>query len=161
MPVIPAESAGVDLAFRRLSGADRDSVMDLFAAIRVDPDRRLFRPHPFEVEDADRIVALTGRDLHVGGFLGPLMVTYGMLRGWDEGFKIPSLGLYVRTGYRGTGAGRRTLDHLHRLAREHGADRVRLTVDHENSVARGLYERSGYVFQPLDPLRWVGLKSLP
>ena len=75
---------------------------------------------------------------------GGRVVAYGMLRGWDDGYEIPSLGIAVHPAARGSGAGRELMEHLHREARARRAPSVRLTVYSDNASARRLYEELGY-----------------
>ena len=117
-----------------------------FARVAGDPKSSQFHPHPFSDSEAERICSLVGNDKYValssdGDFLG-----YGMLRGWDEGFSIPSLGIYVAPELRGTGAARLMMQHLHLIARLAGATQVRLKVYRENFSAYRLYESMGYLF---------------
>jgi ribosomal protein S18 acetylase RimI-like enzyme len=83
-------------------------------------------------------------DVYLIGFLGSVPVAYGMLRGWDEGFRIPSLGIGIRDGYRDQGLGRQMMQALHDIVRERGGRRVRLRVAPGNTRARHLYDSMGY-----------------
>ncbi len=56
------------------------------------------------------------------------IVAYGMLRGWDEGYETPSLGIAVHSEWQARGVGRRMMEHLHQVARVRGAKRIRLKV---------------------------------
>ena len=98
-------------------------------------------------EHAEVICNHRGLDIYCGAFLeDEVLVAYGILRGWDEGFEIPSLGILVSRPHRGRGIGRRVMNALHSLARLRGAESVRLRVAPGNSAARALYEAMGYVF---------------
>jgi ribosomal protein S18 acetylase RimI-like enzyme len=44
---------------------------------------------------------------------GSRIVGYGMLRGWDEGYSVPSLGILVRAEACGQGIGKLLMEHLH------------------------------------------------
>ena len=83
-----------------------------------------------------------------------------MLRGWDEGREIPSLGIVIDAAWQGRGCGRRMMDYLHQTARERGARRVRLKVYPENSRALAWYQKLGYVFADKEAGQWVGLLEL-
>ena len=135
----PLDGAGVE--FRVVSSRDRESLAEVFADI----DDAFFRPHPFTAEEAQRLADYSGGDLYalLADTRGP--VAYGMLRGWDEGYATPSLGIAVRRTAQGRGFGRQMMNHLHAEARRRGADHVRLRVHPDNVVARRLYESLGYV----------------
>jgi ribosomal protein S18 acetylase RimI-like enzyme len=125
---------------RRVRSDDAPVLESLFARL----DTTWFRPHDLGPSGARRIAAHEGRDVYLVGFLRELPVAYGMLRGWDEGYLVPSLGVAVRDGYRDGGLGRRMMQALHKVVRERGVDRVRLRVAPDNARARHLYASMGY-----------------
>jgi ribosomal-protein-alanine N-acetyltransferase len=85
-----------------------------------------------------------------------------MLRGWDEGYSIPSFGVAVGVPYRGAGIARSLLRYAIASARERGAVTLMLKVHLDNPNARHLYESEGFVFQemPEDPRQAKGLLAL-
>jgi ribosomal protein S18 acetylase RimI-like enzyme len=117
---------------------------DLFAALRDAGEERWFHPHPLTDAEAERLCAYHGRDAYAVLVEDGRAVAYGLLRGWDDGFEIPSLGLAVHPAERGRGLGRELMERLHQEARARGATRVRLTVYADNEPARRLYEDLGY-----------------
>jgi ribosomal protein S18 acetylase RimI-like enzyme len=74
---------------------------------------------------------------------------YGMLRGWDEGYAIPSFGVAVGIRFRGTGIGRGLLRYAISRARRRGAASMILKVHPENANAKHLYESEGFTFDPV------------
>jgi ribosomal protein S18 acetylase RimI-like enzyme len=105
-------------------------------------DRRLFHPHPFSSEAIQPLVQ--SRDEYWLLVKDEAVLGYGMLRGWEEGYAIPSLGIAVAARHRGHGHGERIMHFLHLRAYNRGAARIRLTVDAENQAACGLYRKFGY-----------------
>ena len=67
-----------------------------------------------------------------------------MLRGWDEGYDVPSLGIAVRVDHYRHGHGRVMMTALHATAWSRGAGAVRLRVAPANQNARRLYDSLGY-----------------
>jgi ribosomal protein S18 acetylase RimI-like enzyme len=116
----------------------------LLAEIFADIDQTFFRPHPFTDDEAVLIANHLGPDTYAILLDGQRPVAYGMLRGWEEGYTTPSLGIAVRTSSQGRGFGRRMMVHLHEEALRRGATVVRLRVHHDNVRARRLYESMGY-----------------
>ncbi|WP_424578938.1 GNAT family N-acetyltransferase [Bradyrhizobium sp. USDA 241] len=123
---------------------------ELFGRIAADPLGGHFHPHPFTAAEADRICNYGGRDRYLALRVNNQFLAYGMLRGWDEGFSVPSLGIYVAQELRGSGASRLMMEHLHLTARLSGAKRIRLKVYPENVSACKLYVSLGYQFS--DPV---------
>lgn len=83
-------------------------------------------------------------DVHVLGRVDGQAVVFGMLRGWADGFDVPSLGIAVRRDLEGLGHGAAMMSALEMLARQHGAHRIRLRVHPAHVRARRLYEKLGY-----------------
>jgi ribosomal protein S18 acetylase RimI-like enzyme len=138
----------------------REALVELFAAIERDGDARRFHPHPFTEAEAERRCRYQGQDEYYAVLQGSRIVGYGMLRGWDEGYSVPSLGILVRAEARGQGIGKLLMEHLHLTARLRGASRIRLKVYADNHVARRLYERLGYVFEAIEVDQIVGSLNL-
>ena len=85
------------------------------------------------------------------------VIGYGMLRGWDAGYNVPSLGIIVAPQSRGTGLGGLLMHYMHHLAKIRGAVRVRLKVYPENEAALSIYRKIGYVFdETLEQNQYVG-----
>jgi ribosomal protein S18 acetylase RimI-like enzyme len=136
--------AGVE--FRVAGAGDEQMLTELFADI----DETFFRPHPLTAEEARRLCSYAGRDVFALLLRSGRPVAYGMVRGWDEGYDIPSLGIAVRTDSQGQGYGRLMMSHLQTEAYKRGAKRVRLRVHRDNVRARRLYESMGYEYQGED-----------
>lgn len=105
-------------------------------------DRRLFHPHPFSREAIEPLIG--SLDEYWLLLRDDVVVGYGMLRGWEQGYAIPSLGIAVAADCRGHGHGETLARFLHSRAVARGATRVRLTVEPDNYAAHGLYRKLGY-----------------
>lgn len=104
-----------------------------------------FTPHPFNEGQIDKIIK-EDKDLYYFAIFENRIISYGMLRGWSEGYSIPSLGIYIDEKYRGIGLGKMFMNFLHASAKLHGAKEVRLTVIKTNISAISLYKKIGYSF---------------
>ena len=157
MTPLSAESVRI----RPLGSDDAQPLGVLFTELREDPDSVHFHPHPFTTDEARRIAERRGiqDDLYFGAFLDGRLIGYGMLRGWDEGYAIPSFGVAVGTNYRGLGVGRLLLRCAIAMARKRGAQTMILKVHPENSSAKHLYESEGFNFDPA-PVAGGQLKGL-
>ncbi len=160
------------MMFRPAAPADEAGLADLFFALAQAGDETLFHPHPLTQEAArtvcrHREAMLEGPhdEYHVavdvcGTDSTETIVGYGLLRGWNEGFEIPSLGIAVHPDHRGRGIARRLMDHLHAVAAHRGASQVRLKVYRHNDVALRLYESLEYEFQPWSDSELVGFRAV-
>lgn len=128
------------------------AVAGMFEEINADPTARRFHPHPFDADNAIRVCSGAGRDLYSGLWIDGKLSGYGMLRGWDEGFDTPSLGIWISARLRGTGAAKAMMSFLHLAASLSGAVRIRLKVYSDNEKAIALYRSFGYRFsEVLEP----------
>lgn len=103
-----------------------------------------FDPFPMTEETAHTIVGESRRDRFYGAFLGDRMLAFSMLRGWDEGYDVPSFGIAVDADFHGRQIGSRMTSWTLEQARLVGSDRVRLSVYGGNAPARRIYERLGF-----------------
>src|SRR5258705_5972350 len=125
---------------RRLGQQDLAAIAELFAFINNDESATHFRPHPFDDEQALKIAFYDGDDLYMGLWVDSRLCGYGLLRGWDEGHRVPSLGIYVRPEVRGTGVSAEFMVAMHAKAKSCGANKIRLMVSPNNVRAKKLYE---------------------
>lgn len=128
----------------------------LFQALREAGDEAEFHPHPLTAEEAVRRCAYDGQDLYYVLVDGEHVLAYAMLRGWDEGYTVPSLGIAVHPDERGKGLGMLLMRFLHAAAARRGAARIRLKVYPGNTAARRMYETLGYVFRSEEAGQLVG-----
>ena len=122
---------------------------EFFTAIQKSGEHS-FHPHPLTDESAKALAHYQGKDLYYLLVDGRAVLAYGMLRGWDEGYEIPSLGIAVNPESRGGRLGELMMHFLHAAARRKGARIVRLKVHHDNTVARKLYAKLGYTFDSVE-----------
>jgi [ribosomal protein S18]-alanine N-acetyltransferase len=108
---------------------------------------RFFYPHPLTADEAARICAYSGNDCYYLLIENEDVIGYGILRGWDEGYEIPSLGIAIDPRLQGGGLGRFLMGFLHLAASRRGAERVRLKVFENNLQAVALYRSIGYQFE--------------
>jgi ribosomal protein S18 acetylase RimI-like enzyme len=130
--------AGADVTIEAMTAGNLSELVEMFRLV----DGAHF-PHA-TAEAAARFLEEPA-DIHVLGRAKGEVVAFGMLRGWHEGYDVPSLGIAVRRDREGRGYGRAMMAALERLARERGAGRIRLRVHQENVRARALYDACGYL----------------
>lgn len=124
-----------------------EHLTSFFEALVSFGENRYFHPHPLTRDEAMARAHYRGNDLYYLLTENETIIGYGMLRGWDAGYDIPSLGIVIHPGARGTGLGRAFMHFLHAVARRKGATKIRLKVYRENTMAFGLYRELGYVFE--------------
>ena len=143
-----------------LGPAWKGPLKEVLGALERAGDHRRFQPHPFTDEALELLARHQGKDFYCVMVDGNRVLAYGMLRGWDEGYEVPSLGIAVHPGARKEGLGRAMMQYLHDSARERGATRVRLRVLEDNAPAVALYEQLGYRFGAKEERYLVGFLEL-
>jgi ribosomal-protein-alanine N-acetyltransferase len=118
-----------------------------FVSLKDSGDADFFHPHPLTAEQARRLSCYAGKDSYYLIVEDGEVVGYGMLRGWDEGYTNPTLGIAIAPSQRGTGLASAFVEFLHGEARRRGAKRVLLKVYSNNVAAIRLYKRIGYRFE--------------
>jgi ribosomal-protein-alanine N-acetyltransferase len=105
---------------------------------------RQFHPFPLTVQGALDILSAERFDRFYVATTGPRIVAFCMLRGWDEGYDVPSFGILVDYRVYGRGLGRQVTEFAIAEARRLGSAHVRLTVYASNHHAVRLYESLGF-----------------
>jgi ribosomal protein S18 acetylase RimI-like enzyme len=137
-----------------------DSLALLFDRLRQAGVEDFFHPHPLTAEEAHRRTKYSGQDFFCVMIQHDNVVGYGMLRGWDEGYPIPSLGIALDPKVTGRGYGRMLMNFLHETARKRGAAKVRLKVDPRNQPAIQLYRSLGYILEQQPDRQLIGFLDL-
>jgi len=157
-----ANIASSSLEVVRLTPVWQEGLQQFFQDLQAGGDDVFFSPHPMDADSIRKIAALDGRDLYYLLIEQGKILGYGMLRGWDEGYQTPSLGLAIHPSARGQGLGRILMDILHFLAARSGAEKVRLRVLAKNYKALGLYKSLDYFFDEDNnqPSFLIGFKNV-
>jgi len=137
-----------------------DRLTSFFELIKNRKDDQYFHPHPFNKEKAEELGHYKGEDLYFIQISENEICGYGMLRGWDEGYLVPSLGVIIHPDYRGKGLGKKFLVFLHDQARKKGAKQICLKVYPDNKGAIALYSKMGYVFSGSEQGQLIGYASV-
>ena len=145
---------------KKLGPTDTEALKRFFAIIRADADSvKKFHPHPLDDKTAEQISMYAGKDYYAATFEDGEIIAYGMLRGWDEGYEKPSLGVIVKPELRGKGIGTEMIQHLIKIARERKSPAIILKV-YKWNPARHLYERLGFVMEDFDEEQLRGTLEL-
>lgn len=148
---------------RRLTPADAIGLGGFFKTIALDAEStRFFHPHPFNQDTATYLAwhSQGKRDRYfVADYCGRI-VGYSMLRGWDEGFDIPSWGGCVLPQIRNARLGQCLLAHGIRESQAAGAAKLRLTVYKDNHRAVHVYRKFGFVYKDKNERELIGMLDL-
>ena len=133
------------LTVRWIHESDIRALTDFFERNDREDVTMFFHPFPLTAQTAAALCATTSRkDIYGAAFAGDTIVGLYMLRGWDEGYQVPSFGVIVERALHGRGIGRLLTQTALGDARQRAVARVRLTVSERNSRAIALYASLGF-----------------
>ena len=131
-----------------------------FKDIVANKDDVYFHPHPLTCEMAKSIATYEGNDLYLLQIKDNEIAGYAMLRGWDDGYLIPSLGIVIHPNFRRQGLAQKFMEFLHAKAREKSAQKIMLKVYESNLNALRMYQNLGYIFSDKIKDQFVGYLEL-
>ena len=154
-PAISRDSTGAtticvgqrSVIVRPLAANDVGALRAFFAHNSDRGTVRYFHPFPLSPEVARRLAQHQGRDRYYVATYSEGVIALSMLRGWDEGFEVPSFGIVVDHQWRSRGLGSALLRLTLEEARTVGTSRVRLSVYASHLSALQLYLKHGFVEQ--------------
>ena len=135
---------GATLEIQTVGPGHAAALARFFDVLRTHGVGEWFHPHPLTADAARARATYVGGDLYAVLVEGDEVLGYGMLRGWDEGYQVPSLGIAIRPEVQGQGLGRLMMEFLRAAALRRGAGSIRLRVHPDNVPAVTLYRALGY-----------------
>lgn len=106
---------------------------------------RFFYPFRFEQHAISDILADQGQDVYMGMYWQGQLAGFFMLRGWNEGYRVPAYGIIIDGKYRGYGLEMVSLDVAKILCRLRGAEQIMLKMHPDNFSAKGVARKIGFV----------------
>lgn len=109
-----------------------------------------FFPFNMEYENLKKILINSIKNIYMGIFINKKIVGLFMLRGFDEGFDIPSYGVWISSQYSNKGLAKLTLQHSISTCLIMGIKKIMLKVHPENKIALNLYKKFGFIATGID-----------
>lgn len=123
-------------------------------------DLNYFFPHKMDYDNLIFILKNNKKDQYKIITYDEVIIGYGILRGWDEGYEIPSLGIIIDKKFRGVGLSKLLMLYLETLAKILGSKKIRLVVHKDNQVAYNLYKKLNYEFSIHNKNQLIGFKQI-
>lgn len=111
---------------------------------------RFFSPFAFEDESIAQVLARCEKDLPMGIEWQNRLIGFFMLRGWDEGFDVPSYGVLIEEQFSNYGFASLSLNIAKAVARLRGAPSLMLKVHPDNFAAKELFEKASFKVTGVD-----------
>ncbi len=130
---------------RRMREADIEELGVFFARNNRPEITNCFRAFPLNENTAGELLKPPRKDLFFIMEENGRFLAFSMLRGQDDGYDVPSFGIFVDWEHQRGGVGKRLSAWTFRWADQMGAPIIRLTVYEENIQAITCYKRLGFV----------------
>jgi GNAT superfamily N-acetyltransferase len=140
----------------KLNPEMKQALTSFFVDVAKDDYARYYHPYSLTPESAEELCALSGEDLHYVLIDSQTILGHGMLRGWDEGYSVPSLGIVIHPDAAHKGLGSMFVRFLHSAAWAKGCTKIRLAVYKDNVPALKMYKKLGYTFVSKNEKELVG-----
>ena len=134
----------IDLIIREIISEDYELLAYFFDENNVPDVIRVFHPFSLDGKSAYDIACMDHLDRYYIALSDNKIIGFCMLRGWDEGYSIPSFGVLVDRKFQNLGLGRKITVHAIEEAKRFGCHRVRLSVYASNKIALNLYTSLGF-----------------
>lgn len=133
-----------ELHFEKVGPEHANALSALFERNSIPAVTETFDPFPLTAAEARRIALEPRQDDYYTVARGKDLLGLSMLRGFDEGYEIPSFGIFIDRASQSRGVGRRLTAWTIDQARLRGCPAVRLSVYADNAAARSLYASLGF-----------------
>jgi ribosomal-protein-alanine N-acetyltransferase len=139
-----------DVNFKRLRIGD---ALKLSAMLVEAPAAysRYFIPFVFDAESVRSVLRKAKKDIYFAIKVNGDWAGFYMLRGFDQGYRIPAYGVWIRPKYENCGLAALTLAHAFAICKLNGIGQVLLKVHPKNVKAVKLYEKTGFIRTGSDP----------
>ncbi len=105
---------------------------------------KYFNPFTFNFETIRQTLGNLKKDTFWGIFIADKLAGFYMLRGFDEGYDIPSYGVWISKEYSNKGLSKFTLQHAISYCKINQIKKIMLKVHPENIIAKKIYEEFGF-----------------
>lgn len=134
---------------RKLLITDLTDLIDLWNKDPQDYNKH-FIPFEFKYDNLKSILEKVDKDLFIGIFVNKKIAGFFMLRGFDEGYEIPSYGVWISSQYSNKGLAKLTIQHSISICLMSGVKKIMLKVHPENKVAFNMYKKFGFIETGID-----------
>jgi len=112
---------------------------------------KYFIPFTFDFETISEILSKAKNDQIYGIYVKQNLAGFYMLRGFDEGYSVPSYGVWISEKYANEGLSTFTLQHAISFCKLNSIKKLMLKVHPENLAAKHIYEKYGFIQTGVDP----------
>jgi [ribosomal protein S18]-alanine N-acetyltransferase len=132
------------LVFRIVQQADKEKLLAFFKENNIPEVTATFTAFPLEESTVEYIVEREHRDIYNILISGQRVIGFSMLRGFEDGYTIPSFGIIIDYRFQNLGLGKHLLSLTIDQAKSIGCTKVRLSVYQCNQAGWKIYQAIGF-----------------
>jgi ribosomal-protein-alanine N-acetyltransferase len=133
----------VDVVITALRAEQAAELSDLLLSAPAEYSKH-FTPFAFDRLAVSKVLSQAQQDRYYGIIIAGKIAGFFMLRGFDQGYKVPAYGVWIAPQHTGKGLAELTLKYAVAVCRASSIDKLMLKVHPDNIVAKGIYERNGF-----------------
>lgn len=137
------------IELRQLNLTDLPDIVELWDKDPADYNLH-FIPFEMNLQNLKSIIEQADKDLFIGVFVAKKAAGFFMLRGFDNGYEIPSYGVWISKQYANKGLAKLTLQHSIAICRMSGVKKIMLKFHPENIIAMKMYKKFGFIETGID-----------
>ena len=111
---------------------------------------KYFNPFKFDYSTIISILQNSINDKFFGIFIENKLIGFYMLRGLDQGYTVPSYGVFISNRFSGLGLAKLTLQHALSICKMNNINEMMLKVHPNNIYAKKMYEDFGFNYAGID-----------
>lgn len=151
------------MKIKKIESKDKNKLIKFFEDLENNSIiKEFFHPHPFNKSYAEKISGYKGKDFYFIALDKINIIGYAMLRGWDDGYEIPSFGICIHPDSQGRGVGRKMTEYAIDYCKKKKSPKLMLKVYKNNNAAYKLYKGLNFYFtdETKDKKQWIGYLDL-
>ena len=140
----------LDVTFKRIRVRDSLALSSMLASAPA-AYSRFFIPFAFDLDSVSGVLRKAKKDVFYSVKVNNDWAGFYMLRGFDQGYRVPAYGVWIAPQYKNCGLAALTLAHAFSICKLNRIATMMLKVHPENTAALKLYERMGFARTGIDP----------
>jgi ribosomal protein S18 acetylase RimI-like enzyme len=132
------------MIIKKIRSNNLNQLTVLFSENNVPAITRTFHPFPLTDATTQWIACEPHKDQFYLALKSQKPVGFSMLRGWEAGYTVPSLGMFIDHRQHGKGYGKELLGKTIEAAQKLGCHQIRLSVYASNQPAYKIYIAHGF-----------------
>jgi RimJ/RimL family protein N-acetyltransferase len=140
----------ISLEIKRITSNQSDELSYLLSGSEKEYSY-YFIPFSFDSETIRKVLSKVIKDQFYGIYIENELIGFYMLRGFDEGYEVPSYGVWISEKYSNKGLSTFTLNHAITFCKMNSIKKLMLKVHPDNIRAKHIYEKHGFKQTGVDP----------